>query len=744
MKTVLPIGLWLLAWAGACQGATWLVAAGVEHYQDATIAPLKYADGDAAAVAAAFRASGVPAELVAVLTSDGKGEQQSTRSWLLETLRRTAQRAAEDDQLVFFFAGHGLEVDGQLYLLPADVSKALVRDTSLPVELLNKTLGLAKMRRVVFLIDACRNDPTAGRADADAKLTDGLARGLRPQLAAGAKPPVEASLLACDVGQRAYEDEAAGHGVFTSCLLSGLQGGAAAADGSVSLRRLADYVTSEVTRWGDRHGKPQRPRLVNPGDGDLTLLTKPAEPVVSLAVVNRPLAEVVTLLAHQCLVQVVLGPGVDGRWRVSGNLKALPARRALEVLTLAYGLQVRREGSILYLERMGGAAPEVPAETGDLVVSQDGRGTCATIGEALARARRDDRIVVRPGLYRENVTLRKPVTLCGDGSREGVILWSDKGVTLTLATKGATVQNLTVWQRGGDSRAKSGAFYASAGQHQVVDCALIGGSYASAIIEGADTRVTFERCRLGQTAGTGIEMVNGAAVQLRECQVLRSRTGIGVRAGSTVAVTAERCQFWHCAVAIGLGNASTVRAVDCECSGGFEFVTLRSAGRSEVVGCKVTGLRSSGIDVADASVVVSRCRFEGVSVGGGVVTRGGARAQVDDCRAVDCRALVYQEGGEVAVSDCQATCDNEGYCCIGGQMTLTRCRSSKANWGLYVDGDGRATVRDCHFGPHPATGVYAGPRATLDIDSTRFTGCGQGNWDIRPGAKVTKGPAMRD
>ncbi|MCC7494476.1 MAG: SUMF1/EgtB/PvdO family nonheme iron enzyme, partial [Fimbriimonadaceae bacterium] len=112
-----------------------------------------------------------------------------------------------------------------------------------------------------------------GRAGADAKQADEFARGMRPKLeAGGARPPTTALLLACEVGQRAYEIPDEQHGAFTYYLLQGLAGKAKAADGAVTLTSLAGYLQTEVVAWAQRNNRQQTPRFDNPGCGDFPLL----------------------------------------------------------------------------------------------------------------------------------------------------------------------------------------------------------------------------------------------------------------------------------------------------------------------------------------------------------------------------------------------------------------------------------------------------------------------------------------
>ena len=82
-----------------------------------------------------------------------------------KALRDFGDEAAGADVAAIFFAGHGLEMDKQNYLVPVDAQLRTDRDVPLeaiPLDYLLSAVEGAKGLRLVFL-DACRNDPFASR-----------------------------------------------------------------------------------------------------------------------------------------------------------------------------------------------------------------------------------------------------------------------------------------------------------------------------------------------------------------------------------------------------------------------------------------------------------------------------------------------------------------------------------------------------------------------------------------------------
>ncbi|GEO39253.1 hypothetical protein SAE02_34010 [Skermanella aerolata] len=80
-------------------------------------------------------------------------------------LRDFGVRASTADVAVVFYAGHGLQVRGQNYLLPSDARLERERDLVYEAMPLNLIMGeLAQARKLgVLILDACRNNPFADR-----------------------------------------------------------------------------------------------------------------------------------------------------------------------------------------------------------------------------------------------------------------------------------------------------------------------------------------------------------------------------------------------------------------------------------------------------------------------------------------------------------------------------------------------------------------------------------------------------
>lgn len=118
-----------------------------------------------------------------------------TDAALKDRVRTFSRQARAAKVALFFYAGHGLQVDGVNYLVPVDAH--LAEEADLPLEALALDLVLERMEggtNLVFL-DACRDNPFA-RSWAGAGRSTSVGRGLTR------------------VGKATREGEASGSGLF--------------------------------------------------------------------------------------------------------------------------------------------------------------------------------------------------------------------------------------------------------------------------------------------------------------------------------------------------------------------------------------------------------------------------------------------------------------------------------------------------------------------------------------------------
>lgn len=218
---------------------------GCAAYEDADIAPLRYAHHDAARVAEVLRTScGVDESDLLVLHDDMPDSHRPTRTNLLRHLTRMAAGVRGEGILYFFFSGHGFQsADTTQYLLPIDCVRDAIEDTALRFDSVVRYLGTADAPHVVLLLDACRNVVDAGKSVGAAL----------PHVDVHALcPPGVVSFCSCRPGAVSYEADDIRSGIFTEALCAAL-----GEEGRCrTIYELDAYLSAHVPVLATAHGKP--------------------------------------------------------------------------------------------------------------------------------------------------------------------------------------------------------------------------------------------------------------------------------------------------------------------------------------------------------------------------------------------------------------------------------------------------------------------------------------------------------
>jgi tetratricopeptide (TPR) repeat protein len=182
--------------------------------------------GDARAIAAAFSRLGF-AEVIE--------REDLTRAKLEEVLKDFGNKAAEVDWAVIYYAGHGVEMNGENYLVPVDAKLARanhVEDEAVALKrVLAKTEAAHRLRMVI--LDACRSNPFR-MASADGR-SRAISRGLSPV------EPARGMLVAYAARDGTTADDGdAGHSPFTQALLANVE--TPGLEINLMFRRVRDQV----------------------------------------------------------------------------------------------------------------------------------------------------------------------------------------------------------------------------------------------------------------------------------------------------------------------------------------------------------------------------------------------------------------------------------------------------------------------------------------------------------------------
>ena len=244
LGSILTLGLLGAAPARGDNGKIFAVVIGIDEYVHDSIPKLRYAVADAKLFAQALQdVIHVPKEQVILMTSDSVDETlQPKVTNVAFRLGGLQSLVKPDDTIIFYFAGHGLSMDTDSYLLTQEADNrnaATLKFSALRGSDLTDLLRAAQPARVIVVVDACRNNPT--------KPTAALSFTY-PTLGAATGKRESATLFSCSVGERSWEWDERKHGFFTYYLVQGLRKEAADSEGQVTLGNLHTYLGQEVPK----------------------------------------------------------------------------------------------------------------------------------------------------------------------------------------------------------------------------------------------------------------------------------------------------------------------------------------------------------------------------------------------------------------------------------------------------------------------------------------------------------------
>ena len=202
-----------------------------------------------------------------------------SRDRMTEKLLDFGKKAEGADVALFFYAGHGIAVNGTNYLLPVDADLKSEMDVKLGAAInvdltLEQTMGDAKVK-LVFL-DACRDNPFAARIRS-AKAT----RSVNVQTGLAEMKSGEGTLIAFATGpgQTALDGEAGTNSPFTRALLANI------ASPGIEIQQAMTRVRAQVN---EETGKNQLPWGHTNLIGSVYLNSAPVAPETAVEAQNAP------------------------------------------------------------------------------------------------------------------------------------------------------------------------------------------------------------------------------------------------------------------------------------------------------------------------------------------------------------------------------------------------------------------------------------------------------------------------
>ncbi len=191
------------------------------------------------------------------------------------------------------------------------------------------------------------------------------------------------------------------------------------------------------------------------------------------------------------------------------------------------------------------------------VVDATGRGQYTAVSGAIAAASPGDRLLIRPGIYREHLTVDKPLELVGDGRSEEIVLTHSDDNVVSFSTTIGRITNVTIRLGEETKDTTSNAIFVSQGRLILENCQLFGGSAEVVHVQGgADPQISHNKItNLGERGGIAVADARG----LIEGNEITTKTGlIDADQGSDATVTRNRIHECGSGCRVSNGSRATI------------------------------------------------------------------------------------------------------------------------------------------------------------------------------------------
>jgi hypothetical protein len=232
---------------------------GIEHYLDDGISSVPHAHTDATAFAHTLQAHGFDEADQHLLLNT-----QATKTQLDHHISLFLRGVQQDDTLFVYFAGHGLAINSQNYMLCHDSIPSRIDTTSIAIHDLLTEMHSSPCQRIALFLDCGHGGP-----ELDGTTRSGLTAMDDEELTAFIESSeYHAVFSACRSDETSHSSDSLGHGIWAYHLIEALSGAAPDACEAtlITATSLQDYLSRSVPlTWRKVHtGRcEQTPRLLS-------------------------------------------------------------------------------------------------------------------------------------------------------------------------------------------------------------------------------------------------------------------------------------------------------------------------------------------------------------------------------------------------------------------------------------------------------------------------------------------------
>lgn len=223
---------------------------GLEKYEDDAIQSVQFAENDAKCFQEWLTENELaPCDVVFLCNC------QATKTRIEVELRTLVSSASSDnDEIILFYAGHGVAIDGRNYITCYDTMLKDLTHSCIALQFIIDTLRSGLSKRMILFLDSCHS--TLKINESMRCLINKMNDEELKSFFAEAKYDV--GFASCGYEESSYSSKRLGHGIWTYCLLQALRGKVPKAvqrEKFVTSSSLQNYLSSEVPKLvKEEHG----------------------------------------------------------------------------------------------------------------------------------------------------------------------------------------------------------------------------------------------------------------------------------------------------------------------------------------------------------------------------------------------------------------------------------------------------------------------------------------------------------
>lgn len=264
---------------------------------------------------------------------------------------------------------------------------------------------------------------------------------------------------------------------------------------------------------------------------------------------------------------------------------------------------------------------------GTILVAKTSDSSCHSIQQAIEKAPEYGRILILPGYYRRQLSIKKPLEIVGYGKGGEIVIQGEKGSTASVYASRAILRNL--FFRGIPERRvdKLGGVTVGRGHVILESCQMA--YFQGGLGVAPETKsLLLKRCKIFENWNNGVWMSGLKNITFENCEIFKNWRGINIYGSE---VTFKNCLI-HDNRELGVlfQERFKISMENCKILN-HQSIQLRAyqGGELYMKGCTVRNGGSWGL-VLDCNAVLLNCRINNNQEGGLVVPKSG-RVEVNGC-----------------------------------------------------------------------------------------------------------------